>query len=117
MRQRTIAPILPVLDLARATEFYEKILGFTAIVLPDHNYAILDRDNFCIHLYVTGDKYLCENSSCYLYVDDVDSFYEGVVKDGLSYTKGAPQNKPWGMREFYVIDPEGNLLRIGSYVN
>ena len=25
-----------------------------------------------------------------------------------------PQVRPWGMREFYVIDPHGNLLKFGE---
>jgi len=118
MSGRTIAPILPALNLARAAEFYEKILDFKSLVLTDHNYALLDRDPFCIHLFLTTDKYLCENSGCYLYVDDVDAFYEGIIDaQGSAYTRGAPEDKPWGMREFYVNDTEGNLLRIGSYIN
>jgi hypothetical protein len=24
------------------------------------------------------------------------------------------QDKPWGMREFAVVDPDGNLVRIGQ---
>jgi hypothetical protein len=33
--------------------------------------------------------------------------------------KGIPRldalaDKPWGMREFAIIDPDGNLLRIGQ---
>jgi hypothetical protein len=26
----------------------------------------------------------------------------------------ALEDKPWGLREFAVIDPDGNLLRIGQ---
>lgn len=25
-----------------------------------------------------------------------------------------PTDKPWGMREFYVFDPSGNLLRVAQ---
>jgi uncharacterized glyoxalase superfamily protein PhnB len=27
-----------------------------------------------------------------------------------------PEDKPWGMREFAVVDPDGSLLRIGTPV-
>ena len=117
MSQRTIAPILPVLDLKRAVEFYENVLDFKAIVFEEQNYVLLDRGNYCIHLYLTDDKYLRENSSCYLYAQDVDGLYNRIVSKGADYTRGAPQDKPWGMREFYVIDTEGNLLRIGKSIN
>ena len=26
------------------------------------------------------------------------------------------EDKPWGMREFAVIDPDGSLLRIGQVI-
>ena len=27
-----------------------------------------------------------------------------------------PEDRPWGMREFYVMDPNGNLLRFGQLI-
>jgi hypothetical protein len=35
--------------------------------------------------------------------------------------KGIPRqddldDKPWGMREFAIVDPDGNLIRIGQAV-
>jgi hypothetical protein len=29
----------------------------------------------------------------------------------------AIEDKPWGLREFAVIDPDGNLLRIGQIIS
>jgi len=26
------------------------------------------------------------------------------------------EDKPWGLREFAVIDPDGNLIRIGQVI-
>jgi hypothetical protein len=26
------------------------------------------------------------------------------------------EDKPWGLREFAVVDPDGNLLRIGQVI-
>jgi hypothetical protein len=26
------------------------------------------------------------------------------------------ENKPWGLREFAIVDPDGNLLRIGQII-
>jgi hypothetical protein len=27
-----------------------------------------------------------------------------------------PEDRAWGMREFYVMDPSGNLLRFGQLI-
>lgn len=45
---------------------------------------------------------------------DVDAEYERLSKLGLRFPTGGPITYPFGIRNFYVADPEGNLLEIGS---
>ena len=45
---------------------------------------------------------------------DVDSEYERLSELGVSFPTGEPITFPWGIRSFYVADPEGNLVEIGS---
>ncbi len=45
---------------------------------------------------------------------DVDAEYERLSKLNLQFPTGAPITYPFGIRNFYVADPEGNLLEIGS---
>lgn len=45
---------------------------------------------------------------------DVDAEYERLSKLGLQFPTGAPITYPFGIRNFYVTDPEGNLIEIGS---
>ena len=45
---------------------------------------------------------------------DVDVEYERLSKLGLRFPTGEPITYPFGIRSFYVADPEGNLLEIGS---
>ena len=45
---------------------------------------------------------------------DVDEEYERLSKLGLRFPTGEPITYPFGIRNFYVADPEGNLLEIGS---
>lgn len=45
---------------------------------------------------------------------DVDSEYERLSKLGVKFPIGEPITYPFGIRNFYVADPEGNLLEIGS---
>lgn len=46
--------------------------------------------------------------------DDVDAEYERLSKLNLQFPMGEPITYPFGIRNFYVADPEGNLLEIGS---
>jgi lactoylglutathione lyase len=48
------------------------------------------------------------------YFSDVDAEYARLSKLGLRFPTGAPQTFPFGIRNFYIADPEGNLLEIGS---
>lgn len=48
---------------------------------------------------------------------DVDAEYERLSKLGVNFPTGAPVTFDFGIRNFYVADPEGNLLEIGSSNN
>lgn len=45
---------------------------------------------------------------------DVDTEYERLNKLGARFPTGGPTTYPFGIRNFYVADPEGNLLEVGS---
>jgi hypothetical protein len=48
----------------------------------------------------------------------VDALYAECHDSGLSRsgtTRLSPvENSPWGMREFVITDPDGNLVRVGE---
>ena len=45
---------------------------------------------------------------------DVDAEYARLSKLNLRFPTGEPTTFSFGIRNFYVADPEGNLLEIGS---
>ena len=45
---------------------------------------------------------------------DVDAEYERLRTLGLHFPAGEPITYDFGIRNFYVADPEGNLIEIGS---
>lgn len=45
---------------------------------------------------------------------DVDAEYRRLSALGVPFPTGAPITYSFGIRNFYVADPEGNLLEIGS---
>ena len=45
---------------------------------------------------------------------DVDAEYERLSKLNVAFPCGSPTTFDFGIRNFYVADPEGNLLEIGS---
>jgi catechol 2,3-dioxygenase-like lactoylglutathione lyase family enzyme len=108
-------PMLPSADLARSVDYYDNKLGFARRALSD-GHAVVERDGAEIHFWPCKDQNIAKNSSAYLRVRDIEAVHASMsgAADGGRITE--PQDREWGMREFYVIDPDGNLLRFGQPV-
>jgi len=109
-------PIFPAHNISRTREFYES-LGFKA-GYGDEDYEILRRGDLVVHLEARRELQPANNNtSCYWRVPDADSLYRefaalGLPGDGAP-SLSEPADEPWGMREFRLRDPAGNLVRIG----
>lgn len=109
-------PILPAVDMERTRAFYES-LGFRA-GYRDNRYDILRRGNLVVHLESRDDLVPSRNrTSCYWRVENADTLYSEFASLGLP-SEGVPRltepaDEPWGMREFTLKDPAGNLIRVG----
>jgi catechol 2,3-dioxygenase-like lactoylglutathione lyase family enzyme len=109
-------PVLCVLDLDRAIAFY-RCLGFSLQARFPVGYALLDRDGVVLHLRVSsaGETITPENNPCgaYFHLRGVDGFANGLREQAIRLLE-EPSDRPWGMRECSVSDPDGNLLRFGE---
>jgi catechol 2,3-dioxygenase-like lactoylglutathione lyase family enzyme len=119
MQQSDIAiPILPSRSLNDTLIFFRR-LGFEGKVHEYGDYAILTRGTVELHFFTHRELRPAESSAgCYIRVSDVESIHRAVASAELP-RKGIPrqdvlEDKPWGMREFAIVDPDGNLLRIGQ---
>jgi catechol 2,3-dioxygenase-like lactoylglutathione lyase family enzyme len=112
-------PTLPTRSVRDTLAFYRR-LGFDGNIVGDgDSYAILTRGAIEIHFFNYSDLRPDESSAgCYVRVLDVKDIYDAFALAKLSQ-KGIPrmdplEDKPWGMREFAIVDPDGNLLRVGQ---
>jgi catechol 2,3-dioxygenase-like lactoylglutathione lyase family enzyme len=108
--QNTI-PVLASLDLNETVTFYTERLGFATQMHID-NYVIVGRDGSEIHFWLCNERHVAENTSCYVRVVDTQALFDEFKSRGLSIEP--PEVRPWGMKELYVIDPHGNLLKFGE---
>ena len=123
MQQNDLAiPTLPSRSLSVTVEFYRS-LGFEGGVHEfSSDYAILRRGAVELHFFTHRELVPAESSAgCYIRVGDVDGFYNSTLSQQLPRA-GIPrmdslQDKPWGLREFAIVDPDGNLLRIGQLID
>jgi hypothetical protein len=120
MQQYDIAiPILPSRSVSDTLAFFRQ-LGFDGKIRGfGGSYAILTRGAVELHFFTHRELRPAESfAGCYIRVLDVESIYHAFTLAKLP-RKGIPrldalEDKPWGMREFAVVDPDGNLLRIGQ---
>jgi catechol 2,3-dioxygenase-like lactoylglutathione lyase family enzyme len=112
-------PTLPSRSLPKTLEFFGR-LGFEGLILgAADDYAILTRGDLELHFFVHTELVPAESwAGCYLRVSDVDALYAAFARAELP-RRGIPRmdpigDKPWGLREFAVVDEDGNLLRIGQ---
>ncbi len=103
-------PVLAARDIDETAAFYEK-LGFAMTVRHD-DYLILQRDGCEVHFWRCEDRAIAGATSCYIRSADVDALHAEFFRRGLKL--GLPTTRPWRMRELYVHDPSGNLLKFGQ---
>ena len=119
---QTAVPILPSRDLDETLAFYVR-LGFQNRGAPpdEWKYLIIGRDTGELHFFEapTVDP-LTTDAGCYVRVDDADALFEewhrvGVAEDPATGSRLIPPcDTDYGMREFALVDQNGNLVRVGS---
>ena len=115
-------PILPSRDLRETLAFFER-LGFENRGAPpeEWEYLIVGRGGVELHFYADPDvDPLTTAASCYLHVDDADALHRtwdeiGVPTDAATGSRlQPPVDTAYRQREFALVDPSGNLVRVGS---
>lgn len=119
MQDRDLAiPTLPSRSLPRTLAFYAK-LGFEGRLLAGGTYAILTRGHLELHFFPHPDLRPEDcYAGCYMRVLDVDAMHRALAAAALP-ARGIPRmdplgDKPWGLREFAVVDEDGNLVKFGQ---
>jgi len=115
LRGETI-PILASRDIAETVAFYER-LGFRVVNLYEQfgpAYLLVRRDDVELHfVHSPGTDPAESHGGCYLRMADAQGVFDEWETLGLAGIHPL-SDTPWGMREFFVVDPSGNLLRIGT---
>ena len=103
-------PVLPSLDIERTVTFYCDTLGFERVHAAAREYGIVELGPVELHFWFTEDAALPKASGCRIQVTGIDALYSRCHAAGIVHPNGALADKPWGTREFAILDPDGNLL-------
>lgn len=102
--------MLASLDLDESLAFYAERLGF-ALLARHSDYLIVARDGCELHFWQCAERHIAENTACYIR-GNTRALHADFTARGLALAP--PQERAWGMRELYVTDPHGNLLKFGE---
>ena len=114
---KSITPMLRVDDYARAKAFYVDELGFACVEEagePVAGFGIFVRDQIRIFLQAwdgAGEAY--DNWRAWVYVTDMDALVAELDSKGVELSK-RPYVTNYDMREFELIDPDGNVICFGT---
>ena len=110
-----IIPKLPMRDPAATRAYYVDQLGFM-VEGEYENYLIVERDGVELHFFLYGDLDPRENyGQVYIRVNGINALHDAWSAQGVRiHPNGALSDKPWGQREFALLDPDHNLLTFGE---
>ena len=113
------APALPVSDERRAVAFYAEALGFVELLdLDGAGLGIVERDAVQLSLWAAdgsapgAEEYLAGTASCRIEVVGVEALHARCSDLGVVHPHGALGDRPWGTREFAILDPDGNQITL-----
>lgn len=112
-----INPKLPMRNKSTTRDYYINQLGF--IEIGDYEgYLMVKKDNVEIHFFEFKELVPKENyGQVYIRTNDIDSLYQSLIDNKTKiHPNGALQVKPWGQKEFALLDPDNNLLTFGQNI-
>ena len=112
-----INPKLPMRNKNATKAFYIDKLQFSEI--SDYGeYLLIKRDQIEIHFFEFRDFDPQENyGQVYIRTNDIDHLYQTCLEHKIAiHPNGKLETKPWGQREFALLDPDKNLLTFGQGV-
>jgi lactoylglutathione lyase len=114
-------------DIGASIDFYTKVLGFEVLREHPGDYASLRCGDVTLGIgpisklpkgvgYFTREIASLRRGlgvEIVLEIDEVDEWYRHVSGSGHPVFE-PPQDRPWGLKDFRIIDPDGYYLRLTS---
>ncbi|MCY3840519.1 MAG: VOC family protein [Gammaproteobacteria bacterium] len=120
MEIEELVPQLRTTDLERAIRFYTRKLGFALSFRYLDFYAGVSCGEAMIHLKLVDDPdpgidFVRRGQHLHIHfgVRDIQAAFRQVQEAGVKIVEGI-SDRPWGMTEFVIEDPDGHTLYFGS---
>lgn len=113
----SIIPKLPMRNKTITEDYYIEKLGFERVsTVAYDDYVMLKKEAVEIHFFKFKALNIKENyGQIYIRTSAVDEVYQSFLKNNVAiHPNGNLQTKPWGQKEFSLLDPDNNLLTFGQ---
>jgi len=118
MTSGEVKTCVPAPDFDRSKKFYRD-LGFE-LAWSDGRLAYFRHGNSSFLLQHLCNKDLVGNFLMHLLVVDVEAWWQHVqdqdLKNSYHIKAEPPVNRPWGIRDFIISDPNGIVWHIGQSI-
>lgn len=114
-----INPKLPMRDKAVTRDYYINKLGFQEFGSANFDgYLMVEKDNIQLHFFEFKALDPKENyGQVYIRTDNISNLYQTLLDNKVRiHPNGQLELKPWGQREFSLLDPDNNLLTFGQSI-
>lgn len=114
-----VHPKIPMRDKALTRAYYIDQLGFEEFGKEDYEgYLMIKKDEVEIHFFEYPELDPEENyGGLYIRVDDVAAFYQELQdRNVVIHPNGSLDQKPWGQKEFSILDPDMNIITFGESI-
>lgn len=107
-RLDSAVPKLASQNIEHSLAFYAR-LGFSKVSnYPD--YGIVQRDGVQIHFWLCADPRIARATGCRINVEGIEALYSRYSAEDVIHPNDPMSTKPWGLREFSILDADGNLV-------
>lgn len=108
--------VLAVPDIRATARWWVDVMGMEIWMEPE-GWIFLRMDSFSLMIGECPDAISPQDLGdhqyfAYVVLEDVDAYHAEITARGLDV--GAPQDKPWGMREMPVQTPDGHRIMFGQ---
>ncbi|GGG97713.1 hypothetical protein GCM10011416_14690 [Polaribacter pacificus] len=100
-------------------DFYLNKLGFKEFGSDDYEgYLMLEKDQIQIHFFEFKELNPKENyGQVYIRTNSIEKYYQWLLDNKTAIHPNGPlETKPWGQKEFAILDPDNNLLTFGEAI-
>ena len=114
-----IHPKLPMRNKNITRDFYIHKLGFQEFGSADFDgYLMVEKDTIQIQFFEFATLEPTENyGQVYIRTNAIDDLFQTFVKNRVAiHPNGHLKVKPWGQKEFSILDPDHNLLTFGQTI-